>query len=257
MKAKRKPKKIPKTRICEECDAEGPTKLNKVYDIRLCEECQTLEEYKTIYKTLAKEKFFLTDKDIADCDHVYIKRGGGYHDICLYKYTDIVGIFCTKYQVNPFDEAEIRYRRSEIADVKSVAKAKRELNAEAKQTARKKELVKELRKYKLTLRPDSKLCEAYINGKSKKWTKKEIAQRMCQMRYLYDYCEMDWYVRKVRAQVTEARREGYGEFVSPEEQFEMAEQRALEKHGPKGSYPKKWPWMAESDTESEASTDSD
>lgn len=50
-------------------------------------------------------------------------------------------------------------------------------------------LKKELAKYKLVKRKDSKLCTAFIKGTTSK-TAEEVAIIMCRMKYLYEgYCE--------------------------------------------------------------------
>ena len=76
---------------------------------------------------------------------------------------------------------------------------------------------------------DSKLCEGYIDGTIKDWTVEKIAERMCQMKYLFDYAGMEYQ--------KEEFENGYFPDMTV---FEQAEDSALRKIG---GYPKKWPWL--------------
>lgn len=97
---------------------------------------------------------------------------------------------------------------------------------------RKDVLINELAKYKLVLRSDSKLCESYINGSiHERWTLDTIAYRMCQMRYLYDYCDMNQAFRQAK---DKNRRNGYEGDL-----FDIAERIAIKGKG----YPSEWPWL--------------
>lgn len=95
-----------------------------------------------------------------------------------------------------------------------------------------------MNKYKLTLRNDSKLCTGYINGTIKDLTCKQIAVRMCQMKYLYDYCHMNDCCEEAYESQQEEYRAGYLPDCTV---FEQAELIALHKYG---NYPNVWPWLA-------------
>jgi len=104
------------------------------------------------------------------------------------------------------------------------------------QKNRTKKLKLKLKKRGLGLRKDSALCSLYVNGKTDldiNW----IVQRMCEMKYLYEYCDM----KNIKSQV-------YNDFVFNEynKNYEgtistQAEKLALEKHS-NGIYPKVFPW---------------
>jgi hypothetical protein len=103
---------------------------------------------------------------------------------------------------------------------------------------RKQRLVLALEKAGVTLREDSKLCTAYING-----TESDlpfIVKRMCQMRYLYDFCKM-----------LECKNIVYKEQYLPLKEmglfpdgtvFSFAEEMALQKYS-NGKYPDIFPWQ--------------
>ena len=57
---------------------------------------------------------------------------------------------------------------------------------------RKNELIDALKKYKLSLRSDSKLCEKYIQSgiRGIGMSIDDIVERMAEMKYLFDYCNM-------------------------------------------------------------------
>lgn len=85
-------------------------------------------------------------------------------------------------------------------------------------------------------RSDSALCAKYINGKTD-FTLDHIVQRMYEMKYLYEYCDM----KSIRAQVYEDYvNSGYvkdyeGTITT------QAEKIALQTHS-NGTYPDKFPW---------------
>ncbi len=93
-----------------------------------------------------------------------------------------------------------------------------------------------LKKRGLRLRKDSALCSLYINGKTD-LDLNYIVQRMCEMKYLYEYCDME----NIKTQV-------YYDYVFNEyvKNYEgtistQAEKIALDKHS-NGVYPNIFPW---------------
>ncbi len=93
---------------------------------------------------------------------------------------------------------------------------------------REKELKETLGKYKLKLREDSKLCENYIEDGEGDIN--EIVQRMCEMKYLFEYCNM-------RKRIKDIKLQNKDSIFTP---FQEAEYNILKE---KGGYPKEWPWM--------------
>ena len=103
---------------------------------------------------------------------------------------------------------------------------------------RKNRLINELGKYKLDLRDDSVLCQNYIHG-NKKYDLDEIVLRMCEMKYLYEYCHMDE-CRDIAYEQYKAEKDaGYYPDMSVSEHAEMI---ALNKYS-NGKYPDTFPWL--------------
>jgi len=224
---------------CENC-SEPNSRISKAHHIRLCKKCLELDDYKMICKTNAKRDYFLSDTDLSDYDPVSVYRGGGYSDYVLYNQKDIINHFCTKYEVDHDDSDAISAKQEELAEKRDESRMKRALNVELKQKRRKKELKNALEISGLELRADSKLCLGYIDGSIKDWSIEEIVNRMCQMKYLYDYCHMDKCYKKAEKNQAKEFNAGY---IPDVPLFDEAEYIALKKYGKNGGYPKKWPWM--------------
>ena len=86
----------------------------------------------------------------------------------------------------------------------------------------------------LELRQDSKLCEKYINNGDGEI--EFIVQRMCQMKFLFEYCDMRNVLKKVEQEHVEILEEGYFPDCSV---FVEAEDRVLETN----NYPDIFPWQ--------------
>ena len=115
---------------------------------------------------------------------------------------------------------------------------KRKLNKEEKCLKRKELLIKALNKVGLELREDSELCKKYISGENKN-NKKLVVERMCQMKYLFEYCHMDECKQEAHNNYIETINLGYFPDCSV---FEEAEMIALKKYS-NGKYPIVFPWM--------------
>jgi hypothetical protein len=76
------------------------------------------------------------------------------------------------------------------------------------------------------------LCQKYIDGTIKDYTLDGVVKRMCQMKYIYDYCHMD--------DCFDIAKERYGGYCF--NIHDEAEDIALELHS-NGKYPKEWPWI--------------
>lgn len=242
-----KPTKKTKANTCAECKKTccKTLRLNPFYDVRLCPTCEELDEYKIYFKTAAKQKFFLTDKDLADCPCVE-KPHHTYNSIMVfYSYLDLCDIFAAKYNVNAGNKAAIEDMIETLEQKKSDRKEKLLRAKRQAQAARKKELVALLKTKRLELRADSKLCENYIKGENDDyWTPRRIVRRMCQMKYLYEYCN---YKKHLNNAYEECR---YDYDFRGRERIDyiesIAEENALKSVGLK-DWPTKWPWLRRSD----------
>jgi len=65
----------------------------------------------------------------------------------------------------------------------------RQIMLENERRERQQQMNNALQEAGLELRSDSKLCQKYIDGESVNLA--DVVKRMCQMRYLYDYCNMN------------------------------------------------------------------
>jgi len=224
--------------LCEIC-GEPDSRINQAHKIRLCDECVNTDEYRLICKSKAKEKYFLTEKDLADIDSLSAPNPNSRrNDYVLFNRREIIEIFCKKYDVNPYDDDEIKAKRIEMMDHREQQREKRAQNSKNRQVKRKQELKAVLEAMGLELRADSKLCQGYIDGTIKDKCIGEIVERMCEMKYLYDYCDMDNCFKKTKRERAEELEYEYHSDMSL---FDEAELIALRKYGHKGSYPKKWP----------------
>lgn len=110
---------------------------------------------------------------------------------------------------------------------------------------RKKRLRNSLKLYNLKIRYDSTLCEKYIDGLlDKVWTSEKVAQKMCEMKYLFEYCNMSCYLNEVSDDLIEDRiqniKSGNDKTTyhsSP--RFHLAKEEILRRIG---DFPIVWPW---------------
>jgi len=184
--------KMPKNRcdnyeICNNYAIKLHTHIQKY----ICKDCLKLDKYTLIYKTYVNEKYFINTDD-HDLDEYY-KRVFG-NNGTMYILSDILKIFCDKHGLDINDKESINNKKSELFEQKRQQIENKKNNLVGKisgRTLRRERLEKGLYKYGLTLRNDSKLCAGYINGTIKDWTVKKIVHRMCEMKYLYEYCKID------------------------------------------------------------------
>ena len=104
-------------------------------------------------------------------------------------------------------------------------------------TDRKKELEKKLQSRGLEFRLDSALCSKYVDGTTDLHID-FIVERMCQMKYLYEYCNM----KQIKSQVyKQYRNELSRGIISESNVSSRAEKIALDTYS-YGKYPDKYPW---------------
>lgn len=234
---------MPKAKIinkCMECGEPVKTRKSSVLDDYICSNCLNTDKYTLIYTKYVISDYFIDICDLDDCD-VFYKNFGRYGIGKLYRMSDVYRIFGETYDVDSSDKDAIKNKIEEIRKDKEIEKEKRRktiaLNKKEKMDVKKKRLCTALNEHGLELRDDSKLCHGYIDGTIKGWTVSEIVQRMCQMKYLYDYCNMDACYEKAVDEQRDELAAGYFPDCSP---FEQAELIALENCG---GYPKTWPWL--------------
>ena len=212
--------------ICNECNIFFGKK-NFFFQNYLCYNCFKLDKYKLFNKNYCKKKYYLDDKDLNDLKEYTYKL---YNKIySYYSKQDIINKCCTKYSIDPSELDNYLFNKYNI---------KQELYEYNKyqRLIRQNELIKALKEKGLELRSDSVLCKKYINNnKNLKLTLNNVVDRMCQMKYLYEYCNME----KIKNSV-------YNEYIKlehfPNRVSVEAEIRALDKYS-NGKYPDSFPWL--------------
>jgi hypothetical protein len=227
---------------CIEC-GEKKTRKDRARPIYLCDLCSTTDKYKLLYKTDIKNQYLMTEDELEDYECYIVKGRRGYPDMTMYKISDVKDIFCMNYTIDRNDNVAIENKINEL----QADKQKKSLDRKEKINKRKMEisekrktkLVKVLKSYDLKLRDDSKLCNGYIDGTITDWGVDQIVQRMCQMKYLYDYCHMNDCYDEAYEDQQEELEAGYFPDCTVIEQAELV---ALDKYSG-NAYPNVWPWM--------------
>jgi hypothetical protein len=97
-------------------------------------------------------------------------------------------------------------------------------------------LIEKMAEMKMKIRGDSKLCKGFIDGTIKE-SVDYVVERMCQIRYLFDYCDLQHFFDIAKKERQEELNAGY---FPDEPLFDHAERLALKEHG---DFPKVYPWM--------------
>lgn len=186
-------------------------------------------------KGFAKKKYFFVDDDLEELD-IYETRNPyrPKESMYLFKEKDLIEHACYKYQI---DKDKLDDKLKELYTNRENEKQKKINKKDNEMEKRRNKLKDKLKLCKLDLRDDSKLCCGYINGTLKGWKFDDIIIRMCQMHYLYNYCEMDKCIREAESEQIEEFNAGYIPDITILDQAEMI---ALDKIG---GYPKVWPWL--------------
>lgn len=219
---------------CVECNKRGyeRAKLNIV----LCKNCAKLPKYLLICTTKAKKQFFLEDEEFDDLE--YMEGSTGYSFGFYYYLEEVKRVACEKHNT---DIANLENVISRLNIEKQERIERRTANGiERRNIAtnkRKAKLIKSLNNYGLELRSDSELCKKYIAGDIKELD--DVVHRMCQMKYLYEYCHMDECKNIAYKNHIDELNAGYGPDCSVSEAAEFI---ALNKYSNR-KYPDVWPWM--------------
>jgi hypothetical protein len=225
-------------KICVECkNNEIETSWDSLRNIYLCIDCKDSNKYKLICKTDIRKEYFINPNLMTECINYTKSVYGHKYETILYRICDVLDKFCIHYNIDRDDEEVIIHKLEELERKRDNRRMKIRETMENKRNKRKQEIINGLAKYKLELRNDSKLCQGYIDNTIKDWTINEIVNRMCQMKYLFDYCNMDYYLGKAYQFQKDEINDGYYPDCSV---FEKAELMALKKVK---KYPKEWPWM--------------
>jgi len=162
-----------------------------------------------------------------------------------------------KYSTEYINEGRIVDKDNCITNIYDVVifiknEKQRQIMLENEKRERQQQVINALQEAGLELRSDSKLCQKYIDGEPVNLA--DVVKRMCQMRYLYDYCNMNEcrniaYNKYKKSQNNEYYR--YNDDQCNDDDYDerpqytvsdMAEKIALQKYS-NGKYPDKFPWQ--------------
>lgn len=225
---------------CEECYKQKGN-IHDLFQIRLCVKCKQLPKYKLICKTDAKNKYYLADDDLIELSVLKVKNPhySRASDMKLFSEFDVIAKACEKHECIL---CELNGILKDICKDKNKMAISKQKKKQIKMDKRKYELLEALQKVGLELRNDSNLCSGYIRGSIVDWTIDEIVERMCQMKYLYEYCDFQKYFNKAkqkREKQRELDRMLHMRTYFNESLFDHAERLALKEH----NYPPIYPWM--------------
>ena len=193
-------------------------------------------ESKFVNKTTAKKEYFLNEKDLNDMPCIQ-KRNPYNRDskysIKLYEKALLMEKMKTKYKFQT--EQQHKNLIEKLSNQRDITSANLKQKKRSLQDKREFELTEILHRHGLELRSDSKLCEGYIKGAIKDKSLIWIANRMCEMKFLFEFCDMQ--------SAFDETKEDYFDFMRIEgyTRFSLAEEAALEKVG---DYPKIFPWLS-------------
>ena len=215
---------------CNNCNNyNSKCRLNYLLNIYLCSDCFNLNKYIKISKTKALNTYLLKIDDLQNCKSYLGKTK--YGDTTYYMEDDVINVACNKYNTNVDNIINVI---NEIKDNKNKIKNdKKKIKTESK----KNKLINKLHEAGIEFRDESILCHTYIYENSK-YTLDEIVERMCQMKYLYEYCNYNKYKNDAYKQYLEDKKYGHVDYrVS-----DLAEMNALNAHS-NGIYPNIFPWQ--------------
>jgi hypothetical protein len=214
---------------CVNCQKRDGSK-HRIFDIVLCQKCKERPKYTLICKTNAKTSYHLTEKDLAKITNWFEATNPHFKcasNMKLCTQADARRVACRKYECTNGELDEI------CENMTKQKKNNRMMEPQnLKREIRRLELVNALSCKGLELSSDSKLCDGYIDGTITNWTVDAIVERMCQVKYLFDYCHLGSYFDKAY----KIKRSSH----ALDSLFDIAERLALKDYGP---YPKFYPWM--------------
>ena len=198
-----------------------------------------------VMKTLAKSLFLLTDDELAGLSVEVVGRKK------LFKYRELEAKARQKYGGENGLALE-RTRRQERA-----AKRRRTAERISQIPSRRVEIIDALKAVGLELRPDSKLCQRYIeDGVGEGWTVAKIVRRMAEMRFLHDHTKYTQILDSQSYSTYESAKEYYTDhrgkerYYDPRKDYERKDdaendRRVSEAQAVRrvGGWPKVWPWL--------------
>ena len=243
---------VSKSKNCIECISNNISNKASLYTklkLILCSPCRQLDKYTLITKTKSKTEYLLNDEDLIGL--VSISAKITYGIATYYKKLDLIDKACCKFNTTPNELTTTINNIKNDKDYKKEEKKKKRIEKETiNKNIRKDKLILALQNAGLELRSDSVLCQTYIDGKcdnkknsnnsnNNNTTIEKIVKRMCQMKYLYEYCHMEECKDIAYEEYNNELKAGY---YSDFTVSESAEYMALNKYS-KSVYPVIFPWQ--------------
>ena len=222
---------------CIEC--KNKCNFYTTLDMYVCTNCKNLDKYHIITKTNTKLIYLLKDTDLTDLKQYFGKTRYGV--ATYYIKDDIENYAIVKYNTTRDNlYPTLENIKKEKDEIKREKQNKILIKKNKEKEIRKTKLLSELKKNKINFRNDSMLCKQYIEG-SKDFSLDEVVQRMCEMKYLYEYCYMSRIKKQVYRKYLQELSQG---IVNEYTVSTRAEKMALDKYS-NGSFPKIYPWEKE------------
>lgn len=192
--------------------------------------------YPMVTKSIAKERYRLTDKQLASMNCKYSTRSSRGKYALLYDLENVL-FNCLKRHSSYDNLVNYKLKLTE-------RRVKMHENKELRKTKRREELEEELSKLKLQIRSDSKLAYRYIEG-SIPMGLKYVVNRLAQIHYLFTYCDIQTKIDEIKRRqlqeyldiMSDYAHEMFHAVWDGVDYVDMAEQEL-------GIiYPEKWPWL--------------
>ncbi len=217
-------------KLCIECN--NPGKKNLTFDLILCDNCRYLDKYTLITKTDSKKNYYLKDDDIDNL--ISFTKKTRYGPGTFFIKSDIINVFCNKYYTNIDNYQSVLDTLKNEKNIKKQQRSEKKNNDKEK---RKQMLIDGLNNRGISFREDSTLCQKFIDG-DKNLNINFVINRMCQMKYLFEYCHMNECKQQAYEEQKEELNAGYFPDISI---LDQAEYIALKKYS-NNKYPEIFPW---------------
>ena len=224
-------------KTCFECKNNNGS-MSTYFNIYLCTECKLYDKYTLVTKTNAKKNYFLKDEDLDKIDKILGKTA--YGPTTYFTTDNLIKYLCDKHNLAPDQLNDFIINLINQRNSKSNNRNKKiDENKRIKMEKRRSKLIEELNKFKVDLKDDSYLCQNYIEGKLQN-SLDDIVKRMCEMKYLFEYCHMDECIKIINDKYDSDSSDSDDSInISI---FDQAGNLALEKYS-NGKFPVIFPWL--------------
>ena len=196
-------------------------------------------------KTDAKKTFFLSDRDLKDIPYIEKRNpqnSNPKYMIKMFEIKELTKISKKKYKCKT--KRQLNEVLGHLSIKRENTNMKRKNTINRNKEKRKCQIIEALHRHGLELRKDSKLCEGYIQGRIKDKDLNWIANRMCEMKFLFEFCDM-------KSAFDSAKEDWCNDYFHDGwKLLDFAEIIALEEVG---GYPSIFPWLSTPNPQTERS----